>query len=955
ARIAEEKDSSATLSEEHAQADSALKEAKRANARATRESVRLEKRAKEMRAEVEQRNEKVSKLQGDLNALRRRFQQFNDSVRRSDERSLATFDEAAASEYNARKEEATAQTIELRQQLTSLQREVNTITSRKNQVDEALATARGRRDGFAAEEEAVSQKVVKMQEKMAKLNAELAVARTRLEEVEAERRRLHLQDVEKNEKLAEVQQRLSDARADRQESERDQKRRETLEALRRIFPGVYGRLTDLCSPTQRKYNVAVATVLGRNIDAIVVDTERTGIDCIQYLRDQRAGTATFLPIDSIVVRPVNEKFRTFARGARLAVDVIQVDPKFERAVHYACGSTLICDTLDISKEVCWNRGQEVKAVTLEGTVLHKTGLMTGGTSVASSREAQRWEDRDVEALKKARDNLLADLTELGRARRRLVSEDQLRSELQALEAKAVADGDSVDTTERRHASVLRELEQARAEVDRLEPEAAALESELAQKSAELNGVQSQINGIEDRIFAAFCARMRVPNIRVFDEGRGAERQQNEQKKAEFETSIAKHENEIEFETNIQRRHQERVEKYTRAIEEDGRALESDRRELEAFSAETRRMEAEFAEGTAAQAEMQERLRQRAAAVDEAKKALHRATRALEASSKELLNLEAKVEALLAERIAIFRRCKLEEISLPLLGEESIDDVSLEDLDRAQMSQSGGDQEMEVDDDVYAQARASVEQIQVDFSGLKRDLRENSSDEMDVEFQETLKNLSAEIERISPNMKAVEKFGDMEEKMRATNSEFENSRRDAKTAMDAFTQIKQERYDRFHRAFTHIAEHIDKIYGQLTTSPTFPLGGRATLLLEDSEEPYLDGVKFHAMPPMKRFRDMEQLSGGEKTVAALALLFAVHSYRPAPFFVLDEVDAALDNANVGLVARYVRQRAAGADSQFVVISLKSAFYEMAEALVGIYKDQEAQSSRILTLSLKGLEE
>jgi structural maintenance of chromosome 1 len=129
-----------------------------------------------------------------------------------------------------------------------------------------------------------------------------------------------------------------------------------------------------------------------------------------------------------------------------------------------------------------------------------------------------------------------------------------------------------------------------------------------------------------------------------------------------------------------------------------------------------------------------------------------------------------------------------------------------------------------------------------------------------------------------------------------------------------------------------------------------------------------GIKYHAMPPMKRFRDMEQLSGGEKTVAALALLFAIHrlvngltflvspvliihrsSYQPAPFFVLDEVDAALDNTNVAKVANYIRSQASD-KFQFIVISLKGSLYERGNSLVGIYRDQDMNSSRTLTLDV-----
>lgn len=148
--------------------------------------------------------------------------------------------------------------------------------------------------------------------------------------------------------------------------------------------------------------------------------------------------------------------------------------------------------------------------------------------------------------------------------------------------------------------------------------------------------------------------------------------------------------------------------------------------------------------------------------------------------------------------------------------------------------------------------------------------------------------------------------------------------------------------------------IDPIYKDLTKSKTFPMGGTAYLSLEDSDEPYLDGIKYHAMPPMKRFREMELLSGGEKTIVALALLFAIHSYKPSPFFILDEVDAALDNTNVIKMTQYIKQRS-GPGFQFIIISLKSLFYEQADSLVGIYRDQDKKSSGTLTLDLTRFDE
>lgn len=115
-----------------------------------------------------------------------------------------------------------------------------------------------------------------------------------------------------------------------------------------------------------------------------------------------------------------------------------------------------------------------------------------------------------------------------------------------------------------------------------------------------------------------------------------------------------------------------------------------------------------------------------------------------------------------------------------------------------------------------------------------------------------------------------------------------------------------------------------------------------------------------MPPSKRFRDMDQLSGGEKTVAALALLFAIHSYQPSPFFVMDEIDAALDNVNVNKVSSYIQRRTAqrgGAGGrgprglQCLVVSLKDQFFEKADGLVGVFNDVRVQSSKTLSLDLR----
>ena len=153
--------------------------------------------------------------------------------------------------------------------------------------------------------------------------------------------------------------------------------------------------------------------------------------------------------------------------------------------------------------------------------------------------------------------------------------------------------------------------------------------------------------------------------------------------------------------------------------------------------------------------------------------------------------------------------------------------------------------------------------------------------------EKITTTQAEIDRMSPNMKAIERLDETEAKLAATTAEFDKARQSAKDAKDEFNHLKQKRTELFTVAYEHISNSIDKVYKDLTKGKLAPMGGTAYLSLEDTEEPYLTGIKYHAMPPMKRFRDMDQLSGGEKTMAALALLFAIHRYASSPMPVIHE--------------------------------------------------------------------
>ena len=156
-------------------------------------------------------------------------------------------------------------------------------------------------------------------------------------------------------------------------------------------------------------------------------------------------------------------------------------------------------------------------------------------------------------------------------------------------------------------------------------------------------------------------------------------------------------------------------------------------------------------------------------------------------------------------------------------------------------------------------------------------------------------------------------------------------------------VKKKRFDEFMAGFNIISMTLKEMYQMIT------MGGNAELELVDSLDPFSEGVTFSVMPPKKSWRNITNLSGGEKTLSSLALVFALHKYKPTPLYVMDEIDAALDFRNVSIVANYIKERTKNA--QFIVISLRNNMFELAQQLVGVYKrDNRTKSTTIKNIDI-----
>ncbi|KAK3109374.1 Structural maintenance of chromosomes protein 1B [Teratosphaeriaceae sp. CCFEE 6253] len=514
-----------------------------------------------------------------------------------------------------------------------------------------------------------------------------------------------------------------------------------------------------------------------------------------------------------------------------------------------------------------------------------------------------------------------------------------------LEARAKYAQDELKALQRNLESKGKELEHARRQLADAKPKFEEQAQALEDLRESLEEHASAIAEVEDEVFAAFCARLGYESIRDYERQQGTAQQEAEVKKNEFATQIARLNNQLSFETQRLSGTEKRLRDIETNLQRDEERIAQLEGEKEVIGGEMDVLSAEIEQVQEQLAELKEQFAERADSVNEARREVQKRSKSVDKTLKEVAALEAEVQKAGTGRYAELKECKLKNIDLPLeQGSRKLDALPNEDAIL---------EEDEDAMDVDGEGRAAVVNdygIHVDFDELGDDLKEDGGDEQATQLDEQITTLTASLDKMAVNTRSADRLEATSERLRATDREFNTARTAAKTANQAFEAVKAKRVALFKKALDHIKDQISPVYRDLTKTVHFPMGGQATLTEDDDDEPYLAGIDYNAMPPLKRFRGMEHLSGGEKTMAALALLFAVHTFAPSPFFVLDEVDAALDNANTSQLAAYVREHA-GPGMQFVVISLKTGLFQHSETLVGVMRDRGGESSRALTLDLR----
>ena len=636
--------------------------------------------------------------------------------------------------------------------------------------------------------------------------------------------------------------------------------------------------------------VAVETALGAALQNIVVENEAAAKAAIALLRSDNAGRATFLPLDTVQ----SGVFRGRLSGtARLASSLVQADARYDNIVSNLLGRIIVVEDINEASRVARDNGFRSRVVTMDGQVINAGGSFTGGSVQRSAglfTRKQEMEELRIRAAKLQKDCLAAQ-----------EKTDQCKEQVDALQAELTA-------TASEQITAANDRVRAEAEQKRLEAAAAQLETARNARRQEIDTLQAAL--ADSRAKAEDAAKLQAELTAKIDR-RTAEMSRI----AEGDDSFLTRQNALAQDLSAKRLEQVTRQKdaelaYSQiaALEQRARDAAARRTSLEesvaALAARSDACRAEIADIRQTRADSQTTIAQKEAEIREA-------------TQKRLDRQQAETETLARARTAADSR---EEMSREMARL----------AERKAAAESEYDQTVAKLWDEYQLSVSQAEALCVEFDSLPA-LRAQVAD------------LRGKIRALgSVNVSAIEEYKEVKARYDALVTQVTDVEESRNELSRMISKLSAQMREIFTDSFRAINENFGRVFAELFG------GGEASLMLEDESDVLSSGIGIRVAPPGKVIKNLEALSGGEQALVAISIYFAILAVNPAPFCILDEIEAALDDANVVRFAQYLRR--VSDKTQFIVITHRRGTMEAANVLYGVTM-QEDGVSKLLKLDLE----
>ncbi|KDN65291.1 putative RecF/RecN/SMC N terminal domain-containing protein [Colletotrichum sublineola] len=917
------KDKQKKLQKTIANAEKSSVEAEETIAQCTEE---IEDRAKEIASLEIRVQEEEAELATIRDSLKGKTQKFSDQIAVK-QKSLEPWKEKINQKQSA---------------IAVAQSEMNILEEKANAGSVAISETEAK---IAAIEDARTAKAKELKE----CQAEKAALEEEAKEVEQELARFNAHEPKIRAKVSNARQKADEARSSLSKT---QTQGNVLTALMRMresgrIDGFHGRLGNLGAIDQ-KYDVAISTACGA-LDNFVTDTVEAGQQCIEYLRKTNLGRGNFMCLDKLRVRDM-APIQTPENAPRLFDLVTPKEERFKPAFYHALQDTLVANDLAQANRIAYG-AKRWRVVTLAGELIDKSGTMSGGGSTVkrglmSSKLVAETSKEQVAKLEEDRDVLEEKYNDFQEQQRQLETRlRELNEQIPMLDTKMQKITLEIDSAARNLADAHRRIKELSKEhqpsasddkrIAALRKEIAKLEKEVEKLHDETSGVEEEIKALQDKIMEVGGEKLRLQRANVDSLKEEIVSQNEETSNAEVRKVKAEKQK-----TKLERDHA----KATKEIEAAIRDLEKLDHEIENQGEKAESLQSRVDEAEEGLADKKRELSSLKAELDEKTTELN-ATRAIEIEMRNKLEENQKVLTENQKRL-MYWNDKLSKLTLqnvddltgtsssaprptpapaPVQGEEG--DEGDDEGDRTVMQGA-------VDGDDSQQSEESDEEPEQPKrpSSQPQELPVYTPDELADMSKEKLKGEIAALEEKTQNVNVdlgvLAEYRRRVEEHAARSSDLQSAVDQRDAAKKRCDELRRLRLEGFMEGFSTISLRLKEMYQMIT------MGGNAELELVDSLDPFSEGILFSVMPPKKSWKNISNLSGGEKTLSSLALVFALHHYKPTPLYVMDEIDAALDFRNVSIVANYIKERTKNA--QFIVISLRNNMFELAARLVGVYK-------------------
>lgn len=814
------------------------------------------------------------------------------------------------------RESLKGKTQHLSDQIAAKQKSLEPWKEKINQKQSAIAVAESEMAILREKANAGAVALEELQAKIAAIEESQAAKAEELKQCQAEKASLQKEGrraVAELEKLAQEEPKfraqLSNARQRADEARSSlaatQTQGNVLTALMRMkesgrIDGFHGRLGNL-GAIDPMYDVAISTACPA-LDNFVTDTVEAGQQCIEYLRKTNLGRGNFICLDKLRVRDLSP-IQTPENAPRLFDLVKPKHEKFRPAFYHALQDTLVAKDLAQANRIAYG-ARRWRVVTLAGELIDKSGTMTGGGTTVkkglmSSKLVADTSKEQVAKLEADRDSLEQAFQEFQERQRELEARiHTLKQQIPELDTKMQKINLEIESSARNLADARRRMQEIHQEhqpsksddsrIAVLEREVAKLNREVEKLHGETSSIEDEIKMLQDKIMEVGGEKLRAQRAKVdalkeeivsqneaVSEAEvrkaKAEKQrvklQKDHAKATKELEAAIRESEM-LEEEIQNQG-DKAEDFKTRVEEAQEALAAKKQELAELKAELDQKTDELNETRAVEIEIRNKLEE--------------SQKVLADNQRKRRHWEDKISKLTLQNIEDLEGGGSSQAPAPQAAQPEESDVEMEDADaqvQADAEDATGNQT------VHEPQRAGPLQLP---RYTKDELADMDKERLKGEIaalEEKTQNVNVDLGVLAEYRRRVEEYA-------ARSSDLASAVAQRDAAKKRCDDLRRLRLEGFMEGFSTISLRLKEMYQMIT------MGGNAELELVDSLDPFSEGILFSVMPPKKSWKNISNLSGGEKTLSSLALVFALHHYKPTPLYVMDEIDAALDFRNVSL--------------------------------------------------------